>query len=404
MSQKISKDAKILMIIDWIYSIIGLFSSTFLVAYFLKITNESILQISIYYIISFSVLGIGQLLLGKAVKTKQFIKTKLLSVGIVIKAVFILAIATLREKISIYFPVVAILYGVAEMFFWSSHEVIQIEVTTNNNRKRFMSIKKIIGKLIGIIAPIILGSSIELYSFSKIAIYVFALSLIQIVLSFSIKTTNTIKNSIEEYSIKKFKKSLNAIQREKINKYKKSIIAYGIIESSVSTLVTIITIMTFKTSLNLGILTSVFSVFSMISLYLYNKYYTSKNAKFILYLCSGLIVLGVVGLIFDINKVTLVIFKLFYGTNIVVLDVIYNTKKGNMVKECNIEKWKVEWVIYSDLFITLGRVIGYVLMLIAGILNNILIFKILLTIVTLFAPVYAKLMYKVEKINNKEDI
>lgn len=397
MDQKINKNAKFLMIVDWIYSIIGLFASTFLVAYFLKITNESIVQISMYYIIMFSVLGLGQLLLGNIVKTKPLIRTKILSIGIVIKALFILIIAILKENIAIYFPIIAILYGIAEVFFWSSHEVIQIDVTTNDNRKRFMSIKKIMGTIISIVAPIVLGSSIELYSFSKIAIYVFVLSVIQIVISLNVKTQNFTENNIEKYSIKKFLKSLDSVQKEKINKYKKSIIAYGIIESSVSTLVTIITIMTFRTSLNLGILTSIFSIFSMGSLYLYNKFYNKKNAKFILYLSSGLIVLGVGGLVFDINKVTLVIFKLFYGTNIVVLDVIYNTKKGNIVKECNIEEWKVEWCIYSELFISLGRVMGYVLMLIAGILNNMLIFKVLLVIVTIFAPVYAKLMYKAEQ-------
>ena len=51
-----------------------------------------------------------------------------------------------------------------------------------------MSIKKILGKILNIISPIILGTSIEFYSFSKIAIYVFVLSVIQIVITLFIKT------------------------------------------------------------------------------------------------------------------------------------------------------------------------------------------------------------------------
>ena len=38
-------------------------------------------------------------------------------------------------------------------------------------------------------------------------------------------------------------------------------------------------------------------------------------------------------------------------------------------------------------------------MLIAGILNNLIIFKVLLVVVAIFAPIYAKLMYKIEKDN-----
>ena len=135
----------------------------------------------------------------------------------------------------------------------------------------------------------------------------------------------------------------------------------------------------------------------MLALYLYKKYYNKKNSKIVLYTCSTLILLGVVGLVFDINKITLIIYNFLYTVSISILNVVYNTKKGDLVKECNIKKWKIEYVVYVDLFIAAGRVLGYSLMLIAGIFNNIVIFKILLVIVSFFAPIYTKLMQEVEK-------
>ena len=45
----------------------------------------------------------------------------------------------------------------------------------------------------------------------------------------------------------------------------------------------------------------------------------------------------------------------------------------------------------------LGRIIGFLLMLIIGLLNNIIYFKALLLIVTVSIPIYAKTMYKIEK-------
>ena len=394
---KLEKSAKYLIASDLIYSLTALFVETFLVAYFLKVTNESIVQISIYYILIYFVLGIGNILIGRKIKVKKESRTKIMSIGIVLRALFILGIVLLKERIAENFVIIAFIYGMSEVFYWVAHEVVYIDVTTNENRKHYMSIKKILSKILNIIAPIVLGSSIELYSFTKIAIYVFILSVIQIIISLQINTKSRNTIEIEKYSIKKFLKALNEKQKSKIEKYTKSAVAYGVIESSIQTLVVIITIMTFKTSFNLGILTSIFSIFSMITLYLYRKFYNKNNSKYVLFILSILIVIGVIGLIIDINKITLIIYNAIYTIAICILGVIYDTKKGDLVKECNIEQWKVEFVSYVGLFIATGRILGYVLMLIAGTINNIFVFKILLGIVSLVAPLYGYLMYKVEK-------
>lgn len=395
--QKLPKNAKLLIANDLIYTLTALFIETFLVAYFLKVTNDSIIEVSIFYIIMYLLLGCGNLLIGKVVKIKTNYRNKIMSIGIVLRAVFILFIVILKENIAVYFPIVAIVYGISEVFYWVAHEVLFIDVTTNENRKEYMSVKKILGKITNIIAPLILGSSIELYSFTKIAVYVFILSVIQIVISLQIKNSNIKQKHPEKYSIKHFLENINSQYKNKINTYLKSAVSYGVIESSMKTLVVIITIMTFKTSLNLGILTSIFSVISMIALYLYKKYYNKNNSKAILYSCSILIFFSIIALIIDINKITLIIFNLFYTVGIGILGTIYDTKKGDLVKECNFEGYKEEWVAFVGIYIAIGRIFGYTLMLIAGIFNNLTTFKILLAIVNLFTPVYSWLMYKVEK-------
>lgn len=395
--QRLPNNAKLLIANDLIYTLTALFIETFLVAYFLKITNDSIIEVSFFYIIMYLILGCGNLLIGKIVKVKTNYRNKIMSIGIVLRAVFILFIVILKEKIAVYFPIVAIVYGISEVFYWVAHEVLFIDVTSNENRKEYMSVKKILGKITNIIAPLILGSSIELYSFTKIAVYVFILSVIEIIISLQIKNRNIEQKTSEKYNIKHFLKNINSQHKNKVNTYLKSAVSYGVIESSMKTLVVIITIMTFKTSINLGILTSIFSIISMIALYLYKKYYNKNNSKAILYSCSILIFFSIIALIIDINKTTLVIFNLFYTVGIGILGTIYDTKKGDLVKECNFEGYKEEWVSYVGIYIAIGRIFGYTVMLIAGIFNNLTTFKILLAIVNLFTPVYSWLMYKVEK-------
>lgn len=102
----------------------------------------------------------------------------------------------------------------------------------------------------------------------------------------------------------------------------------------------------------------------------------------------------------DINKITLIIFNLLYTVGIGILGTIYDTKKGDLVKECNFENYKEEWVSFVGIYIALGRILGYTFMFTAGIFNNLTTFKILLGIVNVFTPVYSWLMYKVEKCKN----
>lgn len=199
--KKLSKSAKCLIISDLIYTITALFAETFLIAYFLKITNENIVQIALYYIIVKGLNGIGLILIGYFIKGKPTVRTKILSLGIIIRAIFILFIVLLGNNLSSYFVIVAIFCGISETLYWSTHELIFIDVTNNDNRKDYMSIKKILSTIVKIVAPLVLGSTIELYSFTKIAIYVFVLSVIQIIISLQI-SPNEFNSTDEKTEIK----------------------------------------------------------------------------------------------------------------------------------------------------------------------------------------------------------
>ncbi len=395
---KLNKNAKCLIISDLIYTITSLFAETFLIAYFLKITNENIVQVALYYIIVKGLNGIGLILIGHLIKGKPTYRTKILSLGIIIRAIFILFIVLLGYNLSSYFVIVAIFCGISETLYWSTHELIFIDVTSNDNRKDYMSIKKILSTIVKIVAPLVLGSTIELYSFTRIAIYVFVLSVVQIFVSLQISPNgfNSVDEQTEKYDIKTYLKELGKDKKSKLNDYYKSNLIYGIIEDPMSTLVTIITVMTFKTSLNLGILTTIFSICSIIALYLYKKYYNKNNSKIILSICSMLIFIGAIGLVIDIGKSTLIVYNFACTVSLCIFDAIFNTQKGNLIKECNIEKRNVEHVMLNGLYTDISRVMGFTLILIAGLINNIIAFKVMLLIIALFVPLYSKLISDLE--------
>ncbi len=398
MKTKLDRSSIALMACDLTNSIINLFGETFLVAYFLQISNENIVQVSTFYIILYSLLGIGNILLGNIIKSKPQKRVTIYRFGIIIKSIYILLIVLFKQKISQHFIIFAIFYGIAEALYWATHDVMNIQIVDNENRKKYMTTKRILSKFINILVPIILGTSIELTSFENIAIYVFLLTLFQIIISFQIDTKKfVIEGKIQKYSLKNYITDLSIKQKENINQVYKLAFLYGIMMDTIRVLVVIITIMTFKTSLNLGILTTIFSVFSMVSLYLFNKLYQKKQAKKLLSFCATLVVLGVLGLILNINQTTLIIYNFTYSITVYILEVMFKIKADDIVKENNIEKWIVEYHTFIEIFMEIGRITGFILMLLVGLLNNVVYFKLLLLIVTISIPIYAIIMYKLEK-------
>lgn len=398
MKTKLDRSAKSLMACDLTNNIINLFGETFLVAYFLQISNENIIQVSTFYIILYLILGVGSILLGNIIKSKPKKRVSIYRFGIIIKSIYILLIILFKNKISHCFIIFAIFYGIAEALYWSTHDVMNIQIVDNENRKKYMTTKRILSKFINILVPIILGTSIELTSFGNIAIYIFVLTLFQIIMSLQIDTNKfVINDKIQKYSLKDYTTYLSNEQKENINKVYELAFLYGIMMDTIRVLVVVITIMTFKTSFNFGILTTIFSVFSMISLYLFNKLYQKKYAKRLLLFCATLVVLGVLGLILNINKTTLIIYNFTYSITVYILEVMFKIKADDIVKENNIEKWLVEYHTFTESFMEIGRIIGFILMLLVGLLNNVIYFKLLLLIVTISIPIYARIMYKLEK-------
>lgn len=395
--EKLGKNAIFLIASDLIYTITELFARTFLVAYLLKITNDNITQVSLYYMIINFIHAMGSIFIGKFIKNGKYNKTKILSLGIIIRAIFILFIVLLGNKLSNMFVIVAIFCGISETLYWSAHEIIFVEITNNENRKSYMATKKIASTIVNIVAPIILGSTIELYSFTKIAIYVLALSIIQIVLSLQIKIDSKVNVKTTKFSLKNYINTIKTKKGLKVHKYYKSNLLYGIVEDPMKTLVTIITIMTFKTSLNLGILTTIFSIFQIAVMYLYKKFYNKSNAKYILFAVSSLIFIGAMGLVIDIDKITLIIYNFACTTGLCIFDAIYNTQKGDLIKECNIEQYDVEHVMFNSILTCSSRFIGFSLILIVGIIDNMVFFKGLLAVIAILVLIYSRIIINMEE-------
>ena len=106
---------------------------------------------------------------------------------------------------------------------------------------------------------------------------------------------------------------------------------------------------------------------------------------------------SVIGLLLNISKATLIIYYFTYSITICIIDTAFNTKKGDLIKNYDIEKYNVEYVMMCETFTEIGNVFGFTLMLIAGFVGGIVSFKLLLLLITLCVPVFTKLLTDIDK-------
>lgn len=377
-----------------INSVLYMFLNTFMVAYFITLTNYDYRLISIYYILSFIGILLTFILLGSTVKNKN--QVGIFRIGIVLYCIYILVIALLKEKIVIYYAYLGFFYGIVQGLFWVAGHVL-INEYTKNIANSFISIKSMLGKVLKIFFPIIFGASIELTSFSYIAKMVILLSLIQFSFSLLIKDEEKIHS--KKYDLKEYVRYIRN-NRSFLKLYKIGA-CDGIVNYLLETLITILIVITFKTTLSLGILTTVFAICSILSVYLF-QYKFKSNKSYIKF--SGIaMIISLLLLLFNINKMTIIIYNLCNSVFLVLLRNETETKSYDIVNSDKkvINDYIVEHQVTWQIVLNIARIIGYVVLFVVSLFNDINIFKILLVIVTLIIIIYSR--YILDLTNSKGD-
>ena len=165
-----------------------LFLGPFLTAYFIKKSQESITDLSIYYIFSYTLLGVGSFVVASIIKNK--FRVGMFRIGVIINFIYIMTIIILKEKIIEYLGLISILYGISSSAYWFSYNLFVINKIDNERRTEYTVKSKIIASIIGVLCPIILGSIITVTNYELTAIIILVISIIQIILSFMLSPDN----------------------------------------------------------------------------------------------------------------------------------------------------------------------------------------------------------------------
>lgn len=388
--EKLTKSAIGIMGSLLINNVLYMFVNTFMVAYFITLTNYDYKQISIYYVLSFIAILLTFLTFGRIIKNKN--QVWVFRSGIIAYCLYILMLAFLKEKIVTYFAPLGFFYGIVQGLIWVAAHTLVNEHTQNNTNK-FISFKSIISKILKIFFPIVFGVSIELTSFSYVSKIVILLSITQFI--FSLFIEDKAKTYNKKYNLKEY---INLVKNnDKFKTVYKLCICDGIVNYLLETLIVILTVMTFKTTISLGVITTITAICSILSVYIF-QYKLKSNWK-ILKICNIMMISSVLLLLINISKPTIIIYNICTAIFLVILSNTGDTKRYEIVSENEIvvKDYIVEHQVVCEAILNITRIIAYILLFVISLFNNIVLFKILLLLVTIVILIYSKLLIKLKK-------
>lgn len=393
---KLKSEANVIIAIDALKKIMIIFLGPFLTAYFIKTSSESIIDLSVYYICAYLLLGFGTFIVASIIKNK--FRIGMFRIGVITNFIYIMSIVILKDKVVEHLDLISILYGISQSMYWFPYNLFAINKIDNQERTNYTVKKNIIVSTVGVLCPILLGTIITATNFELTAIIILIISLIQIVLSFMLTPDeNTI--TLKKYDLLKSWEKIRKNKQIKKMFLVEFLIGFSVSDGALGTLITILIFNAFKTNMNLGIISSISTVLSMIAIKLYGKYSKNKSDKKALLISSIIPVISVFIVLVNTNNITIIIYSFCYEIFVNgILSLSRIIRLFNMSDSSIIQKDdQSEFFSLREGILNLGRIVSYTILLIAGVSANAVALNLVLIILTLSIPLMGYILKDIEK-------
>ena len=289
---------------------------------------------------------------------------------------------------------ISIFYGLSTATFYLPFNRFNTNSVENKERSLFETKKLAVTSIINILVPVCLGTMITVTNYILTAVIILFISLIEFICSFYVVQLPVKQR---KYDILKTMKKF--MKNKQLKKWflVEFIIGLVISDAALGVLITILIINSFETDMNLGIINSITAIMTLIITFLYSKYYQGKDDKKVIIISSILPAISVIFLLLYTSNTTLVIYNFFFNVLAVgLLNMIHGVRLSNLsIKEVVDEDSNEFWVLREQ-FLNIGRIIGFILMLIIGMLGMVYL-NYLLVFFSLLLIVYGLLLTQINK-------
>ena len=298
-----SSDAKRLIVINTIRTIIEIFLGPFLTAYFFKLNSNNVTIISVYYIFSYLVIALLSFIVG--IVLKKHYELPVFKLGIMAKFIQLLILVFLGDNVKKHIWILAIISGISTITWAFPFNLFSSSLVDNKEKKEFVVYRNIGANIVKVIVPVLFGALISTKSFEMTALIVLGLSFVQLLLS--LKLTVKKEEKKKESKLNLYENYLLLKQDKNTNNLLKSLFFQGMtFEGSLETTITLLIIIAFNKDFSLGIITSIGSFLSILSAYFCKKIIKPETMKKILLISCIIPLISTLGILFITNKITII--------------------------------------------------------------------------------------------------
>ncbi len=384
--QRLSFPTKILIVDNILCKVFSVFTGIFLSAYFYQVSEKYIFQLALYNVVGWIVATVGAIFLADIIKRKD--KIWFYRMGIIIKAIFAFVILILGPDITNHTVSLGILYGLQVATNGFPFNMIESENITNTERIRYLGVGNALTGIVSIIAPMIIGRYITDIGYSTAALPIIILTIIELLISFFLKSKNS---TTQKLNLKKF------VTLHKNDKTLRKLYAIeflkGINRNGVMSLVaSLIIIKALPNDTAIGDWSAAFAALSVLAMFLFAKFYKTKNQAPTIILSTLVITLSTVLILVSPSFITIVLYNISFEVFLLIVDRVSNLNLFNYsTKKQYKQKYNTEYFTIREIFLNSGRVLGYLSLLIlafSGIASeslNILFIIIIISIIVMSA-------------------
>lgn len=386
---------------------ISIFVSTFLISYIYSISENYVLNIGLFYCFNYLAFGSFSYFVSKLTdKTNRIWSYR---AAVFIRAVFIILVVFLGKKLASVVVLAGFLHGLSEACYWCSYNVLKNELIPNSCMNKYATLQIIENKGVNFVVPIVLGKIIDAESFKTSAIIILVVVILQLIVSFFIKSS---KPENAHFSFKEFYAHTKSSPRNK-EVFKLCFITTLVFGSTtlISPINTIIVMLTFNSNFSLGMLTGVFSAVSIIMLILAKRFSKPGKKTPIYVICAVVSVAATIVVTFVTNKVTLIIFNFAYIACATFYSYYYDVYRNVLLKKLELYDDIAEYQCLLEMLMAASRVTCFVVMIVTGLIgaafgtNGLIVaLKCLFVLAILMFASMNWLLYKYEKKLIKHEI
>lgn len=370
MEKKLSSQALITLVNHTIFQFGNSLSLIFVNLYLWRLTNSLLIN-GLFNLIALLSAPLATILIGKIAKQKD--RLTAYRYGIFLTAFFYLCIVVTQEQIVDYFYIFAFLKGISTACYWLGYFTLMYDVSTNENRHRYLGWNLILTNIANLVGPAAAGYIIIRYTDLTGYLLVFSLAFVM----FIIATLGSLKMKKSETHHRQYYMKYLPLLLKKRPQFLKTLIGWlivGLPQGILMYVPHILLYTVFPSESFIGNMNMLFFGLSIVASYIISRFATTDSTRLYLFVAALGFSLSSFFLLWEISVLSVIIFM---SINSLFKPLQANAYAAHYYKWIGMlplkQHFRMESIVLRETIINIGRAVGVLIfMVFSGDLDSII--------------------------------